>query len=302
MDRPQAKQESNSKNIPGKDPGSVETQELFSTIGRRKFLGLFLPATAAAFLAGRPEAFSAQSQAPRPKAAAQWDFKPDPALPNVLLIGDSISIGYTLDVRSLMKGKANVFRPMNANGTPANCQNTHHGLQNIHDWLGKTKWSVIHFNWGLWDLCYRSPQAKPYGHRDKIHGVQDVPIGQYGKNLEELVQILKRTKATLIWTTTTVVPPHEAGRIVGDEVKYNRVAAEVMRRNHIRTDDLYALTSKFPPSIFRTPGDVHYKSAGYERIAEQVAAAISSALQKNHAQVGAMRQFKADQIIHQLDV
>lgn len=288
--------------IPGKEQNTMETQQLFRTIDRRKFLGLILPATAAAFLAPQPEAYSAQAQTRRAKAAAQWAFTPNPALPNVLLIGDSISIGYTLDVRRLMKGKANIFRPMNPNGTPANCQNTHHGLQHIHSWLGTTKWSVIHFNWGLWDLCYRSRQAQNNGRRDKLHGVQDVPIAQYPKNLEELVQILKRTRATLIWAATTVVPPHEVGRFVGDEVKYNRVAAEVMRRNHIRTDDLHALTSQFPPDSFRAPGNVHYTNAGYERIAEQVAASISSALQKKQARVGAARHSRARQLIHQLSV
>ena len=33
-------------------------------------------------------------------------------LPRVLLIGDSISIGYTVPVRELLKGKANVHRPL----------------------------------------------------------------------------------------------------------------------------------------------------------------------------------------------
>jgi hypothetical protein len=265
----------------------MDNQTLFRTIDRRKFLGLFLPATAAAVLARQPEAYASQSQTPR---ANEWAFTPNPALPNVLLIGDSISIGYTLDVRRLMKGKANVFRPMNPHGGPANCQNTHHGMQHIHNWIGATKWSVIHFNWGLWDLCYRSKQSKVYGDRDKIHGVQDVPIAQYRKNMGELIQILKRTRATLIWATTTVVPPHEAGRFVGDEVKYNKVAAEIMHRNHIRTDDLYSLTRQFPPSSFRSPGDVHYTSAGFERIAEQVASSISKALPAHSAQASFLRQ------------
>lgn len=277
----------------------MESQKLFGQFGRRKFLSLFLPATAAAVLARGPIAYASPFDTP---GANRWAFTPDPALPNVLLIGDSISIGYTLDVRRLLKGKANVFRPMNANGTPANCQNTHHGLEHIHGWLGERKWSVIHFNWGLWDLCYRVWQSNGNSHHDKIHGVQDVPIAQYPKNLEELVQILKRTGATLIWTTTTVVPPHEAGRVAGDEVKYNRVAAEVMRRNHIRTDDLHALTSKFPASSFLAPGNVHYTSAGYERIAEQVASAISGALQNGHASLGAVRHSGADQLFRQLSV
>jgi len=58
---------------------------------------------------------AAFSQAP--KVAVKKERKPSPAfakiedepgLPRVLIIGDSISIGYTLDVRALLKGKANV--------------------------------------------------------------------------------------------------------------------------------------------------------------------------------------------------
>lgn len=40
-----------------------------------------------------------------------------PGLPRVLLIGDSISMGYTLPVRDLLKGRANVHR-IPENGTP----------------------------------------------------------------------------------------------------------------------------------------------------------------------------------------
>ena len=55
-------------------------------------------------------------------------------LPRVLLIGDSISIGYTLPVRELLKGKANVHRPS------TNCGPTSRGVSGIDQWLGKGKW------------------------------------------------------------------------------------------------------------------------------------------------------------------
>ncbi len=45
-----------------------------------------------------------------PKNPAVRPIKDVPGLPRVLLIGDSISIGYTLQVRELLKGKANVHR------------------------------------------------------------------------------------------------------------------------------------------------------------------------------------------------
>jgi hypothetical protein len=113
------------------------------------------------------------------------------------------------------------------------------------------------------------------------------------------VQILTRTKATLIWATTRVILRHEAGRFMGDEVKYNRVAAEVMRRNHIRTDDLYSLTRQFPASSFRAPGDVHYTNTGFEREAEQVVSAVSSALRENHSKAETPRHSDANQLVYQ---
>ena len=72
-------------------------------------------------------------------------------LPRVLLIGDSISIGYTVPAREALRGKANVHRPL------TNCGPTTRGLENLSQWLGDADWDVIHFNWGLHDLKYLGP-------------------------------------------------------------------------------------------------------------------------------------------------
>lgn len=40
---------------------------------------------------------------------------------------------------------------------PANCGDTRSGIKNLDRWLGTNHWDVIHFNWGLWDLCCRTP-------------------------------------------------------------------------------------------------------------------------------------------------
>ena len=139
-------------------------------------------------------------------------------LPNVLILGDSISIGYTKLVRKGLEGKANVMR------AKANCCDTPRGLAKINTWLGDKRWDVSHFNWGLWDLCYRHPESKSQGRLDKVNGTLSTPLPEYEKNLEKLVVRLKQTGATLIWASTTVVPEGEAGRIVGDDIKYNAAA------------------------------------------------------------------------------
>lgn len=192
----------------------------------------------------------------------------NPDLPNVLLIGDSISVGYTAPVVELLKGAANVSRP------PVNCGDTDAGLAGLTQWLGKKKWDVIHFNWGLHDLCYRNPEVQNVGHRDKVNGTQSVPPDLYEKNLELLVGQLQRTGAKLIWASTTVVPEGEAGRFKGDDVKYNQIARKVMDRHGIPVDDLHALTEGFGGKHSRKRGDVHFTKEGSDIIAAQVADSI----------------------------
>ena len=194
------------------------------------------------------------------------------SFPKVLIIGDSISLGFTPHVVQQLDGKAVVEHHK------GNAQHTGTGLQKIDQWLGKTKWDVIHFNWGLWDLCYRHPKSKVQGNRDKANGTITTTLEQYEKNLEELVSRLKKTEAKLIWAHTTVVPEKEAGRIVGDDTKYNEVAAKIMKKHGVIVNDLNALTREFPPELFSKPGDVHYTQEGYQKIATQVSAHILAAI------------------------
>ena len=195
------------------------------------------------------------------------------ALPKVLIIGDSISIGFTPHVVEQLDGKAVVKHHK------GNAQHTGTGLKQLDQWIGNTKWDVIHFNWGLWDLCYRHPKSKVQGKRDKVNGTLTTTLEQYEKNLDKLVSRLKKTDAKLIWAHTTVVPEEEAGRIVGDDKKYNEVAAKIMKKYGITINDLNSLSREFPPDLFSKPGDVHYTQDGYQKIAKQVTAHILTILE-----------------------
>ena len=188
-------------------------------------------------------------------------------LPKVLIIGDSISIGYTPYVKRQLKDEATVSR------NPGNAAHTGTGLEKIDAWLGDTRWDVIHFNWGLHDLCYRKGDAK-----DKVNGTLTTTLEQYEKNLDQLVTRLKKTGATLVWASTTIVPEGEAGRIAGDDKKYNEVAARVMKKHGITINDLYALSTTIATDLFAHAGDVHYKPAGYQKLGTQVAESIRTAL------------------------
>lgn len=196
----------------------------------------------------------------------------DPNLPKVLILGDSISMGYTNMVRDGLKGKANVVRPKD------NCGDTVIGLRELDAWLGDKDWDVIHFNWGLWDLCYRNPKLDKAGNRDKVNGKISVPVADYEKNLEQLVIQLKATGATLIWASTTLVPEGEVGRVAGDDKIYNEAATRVMQKHGVAINDLHALSASLDPNLFIRPGDVHFTTEGSKKLAEQVVAKISEVL------------------------
>lgn len=192
----------------------------------------------------------------------------EPDLPRVLLIGDSISIGYTVPVQELLRGKANVHR-IPVNGGP-----TTRGLADIDEWLGDGHWDVIHFNWGLHDLKYINDKGELV---DVDQGKPQVPIDEYEKNLRKLVGRLQQTGARLIWRSTTPVPEGAKGRIVGDAAKYNAVAAKIMKGEGISIDDQYTFCMPRLDKIQRQ-ANVHFTPEGSQELAEQVVAAIETSL------------------------
>ena len=214
----------------------------------------------------------AQQPGAKPRVARKPDaslapITDEPGLPRVLLIGDSISMGYTLPTRELLKGKANLHR------IPTNGGSTKDGVAKIDGWLGAGKWDVIHFNWGLHDLKHwKDNKLDPAGP-------QVSTVEEYEKNLAELVQKLKATGAKLIWATTTPVPQGTEGRIPGDDLKYNAAAARVMKDAGISIDDLHALCV---PKLaeWQRPQNVHFTPEGYAALAAKVAADIGAALKK----------------------
>jgi acyl-CoA thioesterase-1 len=212
----------------------------------------------------------AKKAAPGPAFAKVED---DPGLPRVLLIGDSISIGYTPPVRDLLKGKANVHR-IPTNGGP-----TINGLKNLRTWIGDSKWDVIHFNWGLHDLKYVGEKGDVIVDVKSPGSRMQVPVADYEKNLAQLVDQLKATGAKLIWCSTTPVPEGAKGRVPGDEVKYNEAAARVMTAAGVKTDDLFTHAQAKIKEI-QNHADVHYNAAGYKYLAEKVAAEIEAELPK----------------------
>jgi acyl-CoA thioesterase-1 len=219
-----------------------------------------------ALIAAEPGDFSKANQSP-----ATDDLN----LPRVMIIGDSISVGYTDEVRRLLAGKANVHRVV-GNAGPSSS-----GVEKMKEWLAPTNgaWDVIHFNFGLHDLKLGSggKDNQPYATSDG----HQVSLEDYEKNLSQIVAKFKTTGAALVWCSTTPVPTGKVDppRQRDDVMKYNEVASQVMIKNGVAIDDLFAIAL---PRIADTqlPLNVHFTKEGYVELAKQVAASIEDALKK----------------------
>ncbi|NBV23204.1 MAG: SGNH/GDSL hydrolase family protein [Proteobacteria bacterium] len=169
-----------------------------------------------------------------------------------MLIGDSVSRGYTQAVRQSLAGKANVHR------APENCGPTANGLKKIEVWLGDGKWDVIHFNFGIHDRA--------------------TPLADYTQRLEQLVARMQKTGAKVIWATTTPIPDDAAKKqTAASIIERNQAAATVMKQHNVAVDDLFtAITPQL--AKLQNPNDVHFNAAGYEFLGQQVGASILSVL------------------------
>ncbi|OGV67884.1 MAG: hypothetical protein A2283_03145 [Lentisphaerae bacterium RIFOXYA12_FULL_48_11] len=216
--------------VAGMPPG----QQAWERVLQENLGGFYLPLHKRDKVAGRSNA---------------WDFvQDDPKLPRVLLIGDSVSRGYTQSVRKAMAGKANVHR------APANCGPTAAGIKKIDIWLGDGKWDVIHFNFGIHD--------------------RSTPAADYAQRLDQLIERMQRTGAKLVWASTTPIPDDPAKKQTAVSiVEHNQIAAEIMKKQGVAVDDLF---TSITPHLARVqnPNDVHFNAEGYELLGKKVAESI----------------------------
>ena len=178
-------------------------------------------------------------------------------LPRVLLIGDSVTRGYSKAVDTALTGKAYVARL-----ATSRCVGDPVLLAEAAAVLGGTSFDVIHFNNGL-------------------HGVGAVTEAEYAKFLPEFLAHIRKLapKAKLIWASCT--PWHVAGKFTefdpkNEKVKErNRIAAELMKKENIPVNDLYTTVAQHPEWC---ADPLHYNAKGTEAEGTQVAAAVMALL------------------------
>lgn len=200
-------------------------------------------------------------------------FSRQKRLPNVLILGDSISIGYYPFVKEALEGKVNLSRPMMPEGGFQNCAGTTNGIQKISEWTGEKQWDMIHFNFGLHDIKHVNPQT---GKNSKsFDDPHQASPEQYKKNLKFIVKKLKKTKAKLIFATTTPYPNTKLkpARKAGMPIVYNGIAKRIMKRQNVEINDLYAFVEPRMESLQR-PNNVHFTPFGSKELAKQVVKSI----------------------------
>jgi hypothetical protein len=198
-------------------------------------------------------------------AGDAWQFyrvaRPDPSLPKVLLIGDSITNGYRNTVIQKLAGEANVDTWL----TPLHLKSKtlHADLNKV---LEQGPYAVVHFNIGL-------------------HGWTPgrIPEGEYEPALRAYVDVIKSHagEAKLIWGSTTQITVKDKPAELDPEhnptiVERNKIAARVMPEMKVAVDDLYGLMSD---KLQLARGDkYHWQKEGCKLQGEQVARFVKKAL------------------------
>jgi lysophospholipase L1-like esterase/dienelactone hydrolase len=195
-------------------------------------------------------------------ASGQTKPPEKPDLPKIVLVGDSVRMGYAPLVAKRLEGKAVVVNDKENGGDSANV------LKNLDEWVIREKPDIVHINAGLHDLKL-----------DKTSKKYQVEVAQYEKNLKEIVaRIRKGTNATIIFADTTpIIDERHAkrggnfDRTEADVERYNKAALSVMKAEGVAVHDLHGLVAHLGAETMLGTDGTHYTPAGYEKLADAVA-------------------------------
>ena len=206
-------------------------------------------------------------------------------LPNLFLIGDSISIQYGPYLEKYLEGTVmyerkqddgqagkNLDVPTGANGGDSRMVLAYLRIK-MKDPDFKPDYMVL--NCGLHDI-----------KRDVETGQLQVQSDEYGENLEAIIRLLKENNIRIIWIRTTPVVDsihntkgHSFHRYAADLEIYNQIADEVFSRNNIPVIDLFGFTRQLGEDQFID--HVHYSDKARDLQAAFIAGFIQSLIKKN---------------------
>jgi lysophospholipase L1-like esterase len=196
------------------------------------------------------------------------DCDEEETMEKVVLVGDSIRMGYQQFVEEELRGAVEFANPEQNGGTSANI------LANLDSWVIAPSPDIVHLNCGLHDI------KMPFET-----GVPAVALEQYKSNLRAIFRrVLSGTKARLIWAKTTPVNQtwhHERkgfDRFEADVDAYNRAAVEVAEQMGVPVNDLFQCIMDKGRDRLLSPDGVHFTEEGSQVLGKRVAECIRAHL------------------------
>lgn len=186
--------------------------------------------------------------------------------PRVLIIGQSISLGYTPYVQRLLRQRGIVVEH-----NPGNAGQASNILMYLDDWALSGSWDLIQLTAGLHELL-----------RDRQTGRPRAEVEDFASHVEQIVVRLRQgSSARLLWATTTPVidqrhatSTQPGDRFERDQVRYSRAAQDIMRRYGVPINDLHAAVMSAGAERLIGPDGVHFTEEGYAFLGEKVAERI----------------------------
>jgi len=187
-----------------------------------------------------------------------WEVRPDQVdqkLPNVLLVGDSITRNYFPEVQQELKGRANVY--LFAASTSLGDPRLDRQLKEFAALEGVT-FNVVHFNNGMHGWAY-SEKEYAASFPGYVATLRQIAVG-----------------AHLIWASTTPVKKASTPGPSNERIEArNAEALQVMTHESIAVDDQYGLMVRHPGFYM---DDVHFNPEGSSLQGKQVVGAIEKYL------------------------
>ena len=187
----------------------------------------------------------------------------------IVLIGDSIRMGYDKYVKDALKKSAEVYYP------DENCRFAEYVLRYAHEWKEVSQCGddvdLVHWNAGLWDA---------------LELFEDEPLTSIDYYKQAIARIDKRLrmiypKARIVFATSTHVLEHLCNKDFRRHnaiiEQYNAAALEALDGTDTLINDLYSLTKSFPED-YHSDWVHFYTDKGTEMIGGRVLSIICAEL------------------------
>ena len=188
---------------------------------------------------------------------------------NILLIGDSIRMGYCQMVKNQLAQQAQVLFPED------NCRSSQYLIFSLNGWRNQVDApelvDLVIFNCGHWDIAHWT------GLEESLTSPEE-----YRKNIRMIITQLRKlfVNARVIFVTTTPMNPSGLLGInprTSEEIDdYNAVAAEVCQAQAVPVIDLNGFCRSWGSEYYRDY--CHFTPEGFARLGEEMSRRIGDYL------------------------